>query len=110
LWDVEVPLRLRFPFESLDIPLTILVCHKKTGQKVKTIQEHTKSVNKMQLSQDGTMLISASSDHSAKLFDVRSMEVLKTYKTEQPVNSAAISPLQEHVRSACGIRIRKLGS
>jgi len=32
------------------------------------------------------------------LFDTNSLELLKTYKTERPVNSAAISPSLEHVR------------
>jgi translation initiation factor 3 subunit I len=52
----------------------------------------------MQESKDGTMLITASKDHTSKLFDVETLEVLKTYKTEQPVNSAAIAPFLEHVR------------
>jgi len=51
----------------------------------------------MQASKDGTMLITASKDFTSKLFDVDTLEVLKTYKTERPVNSAAISPSLEHV-------------
>ena len=45
----------------------------------------------------GTMFISASKDTSAKLFDVDSLECHKTYSTERPVNSASISPTQDHV-------------
>ena len=44
------------------------------------------------------MFISASKDTSAKLFDVDSLECHKTYQTERPVNSAAISPTRDHVR------------
>ncbi len=51
----------------------------------------------MQASKDGTMLITASKDNTSKLFDIDSLEVLKTYKTDRPVNSAAISPNYEHV-------------
>lgn len=43
------------------------------------------------------MFITASKDHTAKLFDAQSLMLLKTYKTERPVNSAAISPIAEHV-------------
>ena len=32
-----------------------------------------------------------------QLFDMETMEVLKTYKTERPVNSASMSPLFDHV-------------
>ena len=42
------------------------------------------------------MFISASKDTTAKLFDCDSLECLKTYKTDRPVNSAAISPIDEH--------------
>lgn len=34
---------------------------------------------------------------SMKLYDSSTLDVLKTYKTERPVNSAAISPLLDHV-------------
>ena len=48
----------------------------------------------------GTMFISASKDTSAKLFDLDSLDCLKTYQTERPVNSASISPTQDHVNAA----------
>ena len=44
-----------------------------------------------------TMLITSSKDTTAKLYDVDSLEVIKTYRTERPVNSAAISPIKDHV-------------
>jgi hypothetical protein len=51
----------------------------------------------MQMSKDGTMFITASKDYAAKLFDTDSLVCLKTYKTERPVNSAAVSPIFDHV-------------
>ena len=51
----------------------------------------------MQWNKDGTMFITASKDHTAKLFDGENLMLLKTYKTERPVNSAALSPIAEHV-------------
>jgi len=44
------------------------------------------------------MFVTASKDHTAKLFDSESLVLLKTYKTERPVNSATISPIFDHVR------------
>merc|ERR550534_3031613 len=58
---------------------------------------HQKAVSDMQMSKDGTMLISSSKDTSAILWDADTLEELKTYKTERPVNSAAISPIRDHV-------------
>ena len=43
------------------------------------------------------MFISASKDTTAKLWDMDQLENKKTYKTERPVNSAAISPNKDHV-------------
>lgn len=51
----------------------------------------------MQVSKDGGFLITASKDSTAKLFDADTLECLKTYKTERNVNSAAISPIMDHV-------------
>lgn len=33
-----------------------------------------------------------------QLFDAEKLELLKTYRTERPVNSASISPIRDHVR------------
>ncbi|XP_073961444.1 eukaryotic translation initiation factor 3 subunit I-like [Choristoneura fumiferana] len=68
-----------------------------TGKKIHSIKEHTRQINDMQLSSDGTMFITASKDQTAKLFDTSSLELLKEYKTERPVNSAALSPILDHV-------------
>ena len=60
-------------------------------------QLHKGNVMDMQLSKDGTHLITASQDMQAKLVDTESLEVLKTYAFERPCNSAAISPIYDHV-------------
>ena len=44
------------------------------------------------------MFISASKDTTARLFDVDTLECLKVFTTERPVNSASISPTKDHVR------------
>ncbi|CAG5118098.1 unnamed protein product, partial [Candidula unifasciata] len=68
-----------------------------TGQRIKGCKDHTKQINDIQPYKDQTMFITASKDNTARLFDMDSLEPLKTYKTERPVNSAAISPLHDHV-------------
>ncbi|XP_075153706.1 eukaryotic translation initiation factor 3 subunit i [Haematobia irritans] len=67
------------------------------GREVNSVNDHSAGINDMQMYKDGTMFVTASKDTSAKLFDSESLMCLKTYKTERPVNSAAISPIQEHV-------------
>nr|XP_002122597.1 eukaryotic translation initiation factor 3 subunit I-like [Ciona intestinalis] len=69
----------------------------KTGELLHSVREHTALIKDMQLSSDQMMLITASKDKTAKLFDAPSLNLMKTYKTDRPVNSAAISPIRDHV-------------
>lgn len=70
----------------------------KTGDMINSCTKgHSKQINDLQVSKDGNWFVTASKDFTAKLFDLETMEVLKTYKTERPVNSASISPLYDHV-------------
>lgn len=43
-----------------------------TGQKVQTLQGHTRNITRVKLSADGTLAISASDDGSVRLWDLRS--------------------------------------
>jgi translation initiation factor 3 subunit I len=63
----------------------------------KDTSSHDKIINDMQLSKDKTMLITASKDKTAKLFDSVDLNPLKVYKSQVPVNSAMISPRANHV-------------
>lgn len=74
----------------------------KTGEHIKTIKEHSAKINDLQKSVDEMMFISASKDNASKLFDMETMSVIKTYKTDRPVNSATLSPIREHVITGGG--------
>ncbi|KAK0085696.1 hypothetical protein PV325_004579 [Microctonus aethiopoides] len=69
----------------------------RVGKKLNSHKGHKSQINDMQFNKDGTMFLTASKDHTAKLFDSESLMHLKTYKTERPVNSATISPIYDHV-------------
>jgi len=69
----------------------------KTQKKLKLTSDHGKSISDMQASKDGTMFITSSKDHTSMLFDSDTIECLKKYVTERPVNSASLSPLYDHV-------------
>ena len=51
----------------------------------------------MQFSKDKTHFITSSKDHSALIMDADSLEVIKKFQTERPVNSASLSPLRPHI-------------
>lgn len=69
----------------------------KTRQELACVTAHKKEIRDCQLSADTYTLVTASKDHSAKLWDFETLELLKTYGTDHPVNSAAVSPLYPHV-------------
>jgi len=60
-------------------------------------KEHKKGISSIQFSADKTMFITASLDNTAKLWDTKTLEVLKTYVSDRPLNAAAISPIMNHV-------------
>lgn len=67
------------------------------GKELNSTREHMAQIQDMQMNREMTMFVTASKDTTAKLFDVETLDCLKTYKTERPVNSAAISPIYDHV-------------
>lgn len=69
----------------------------KTMKVITTSDDHSGAISDMQAAKDGTMFVTASKDTTAKLFDTETLDCLKTYKTDRPVNSACISPNLEHV-------------
>lgn len=58
---------------------------------------HQQTINDMQYNRDATMVITASKDNSAKVLDSENLHELKKFVTERPCNSAAISPIMNHV-------------
>ncbi|CAF4384007.1 unnamed protein product [Rotaria magnacalcarata] len=69
----------------------------KTQDDVRKEKPHTAQIMDLQTNRDLTFLISSSKDCTAKLFDVETLDHLKTYTTDRPVNSAAMSPIKDHV-------------
>ncbi|XP_018026808.2 eukaryotic translation initiation factor 3 subunit I [Hyalella azteca] len=65
----------------------------RTGKNLDRRCEHSGQIDDMQLNHDGSLLITASKDTTARLWDLETFEPMKKYKTERPVKSAAISPL-----------------
>ncbi len=64
---------------------------------VESQQVHKDSVSDLQFSPDRTYFITCSRDSNAHIIDIETFKVLKTYETDSPLNSAAITPLKEFV-------------
>ncbi|KAH9279411.1 Eukaryotic translation initiation factor 3 subunit I [Echinococcus granulosus] len=66
-------------------------------ESVKSVKAHSGLITDLQVHVDGTMFISASKDHTAKLHGIYELDCIRTYTAERPVNSASISPNRPHV-------------
>ena len=71
----------------------------KTGDHIFTTKEpvHTEPPTDMQFSPDRTYFITSSKDKTAKLHASFTLETMKTYVTDTPLNSAAITPRTDYV-------------
>lgn len=69
----------------------------KTHEKKISFKHHESSINDLQRSIDGDFIITASKDCTSRLLDSRTLESLREYKTQQPVNSASISSIRDFV-------------
>ena len=72
-------------------------CRSQTGKQIAESKEHKKQVNDLQLSADQTHFVTASIDKTSKVFDSATLECLKTFSPERPVNAAVLSPIFDHV-------------
>lgn len=65
----------------------------KTGKQLAEVTAHSGDIQDCQWGPNSLTMISSSKDHTAKLWSFHEFEHLKTYTTDHPINSAAISPL-----------------
>eukprot|EP01138_Halocafeteria_seosinensis_P007113 gb/GECG01007274.1/.p1 GENE.gb/GECG01007274.1/~~gb/GECG01007274.1/.p1 ORF type:complete len:389 (+),score=43.62 gb/GECG01007274.1/:1-1167(+) len=77
-----------------------------TGECTKTVQAHNEAITSLSFNPDKTLMITSSVDMSSRLWDVKEMRCLKRYVTNTPLNTAAISPLKEHVLMGGGQEAR----
>ncbi|KDN41228.1 putative TIF34-translation initiation factor eIF3, p39 subunit [Tilletiaria anomala UBC 951] len=55
------------------------------------------TISDLQFSSDRTFFVTSSKDKSSKLIDTKTLQVLKTYPTDTPLNSASIHPSRPFV-------------
>jgi len=72
---------------------TVIIWDASNGKQLKLIQAHSTAVTGMNFSEDRMLMITSSKDMTAKLWAMDEYECVKTYKTDRPLNDAAISPL-----------------
>lgn len=72
-----------------------------TGQEIMSTKDHenghNNAITSLCFSADKSHFLTGSLDKSAKLWDTRSLTLIKTYITGRPVNAVTMSPLLDHV-------------
>jgi len=76
---------------------TIRIYDSRNGAQIKILEDHVKAVMSIAFNHNGTLFVSASKDGTARLFDADTFQLLKTYYTGRPINSASISPIKEEI-------------
>ncbi|KAJ1821741.1 translation initiation factor eIF3 subunit [Coemansia sp. RSA 2671] len=64
---------------------------------VQTAKAHDSIITDMQMWKDGTYFITSSRDMTARLFETATLEPMKIYKTDAPLNTATMTPTQDLV-------------
>jgi translation initiation factor 3 subunit I len=67
------------------------------GDVLEEEQVHSKQVNRISFNKEKTLLFTASADCTAKMVDPETLEVLKVYETDRPVNAIVPHPTKDHV-------------
>jgi translation initiation factor 3 subunit I len=71
----------------------------KTGELIQASPAHEvgMQITDIQMASDRTYFVTASKDKSAKLIETNTLRVLKTYQTDTPLNSAAITAKKDFI-------------
>ncbi|KAJ7066528.1 WD40-repeat-containing domain protein [Mycena amicta] len=70
----------------------------KSGEEIENNERaHSDVVTDLQLSKDRTYCVTSSKDKAARIHDIKTLMVIKTFTTETPLNSAALAPNRPYV-------------
>jgi translation initiation factor 3 subunit I len=60
---------------------------------------HKKKITDLQLSADGNMIVTTSTDHTARIWDIRQKQIVhkKTFRSDRPLNSASFSSKYDQI-------------
>jgi len=68
-----------------------------TGARLNQVHPHRDTITDIQFSDDRTYFITSSKDKTTTLMESNTLKTLKMYTTDTPLNSAAVTPIQDFV-------------
>ncbi|KIY51537.1 WD40 repeat-like protein [Fistulina hepatica ATCC 64428] len=69
-----------------------------TGEEIRSNERaHSDVVTDLQMSSDRSFFVTSSKDKCARIHDMKTLMVIKTFPTETPLNSAALTPNKPYV-------------
>ncbi|AFY56262.1 WD40 repeat-containing protein [Rivularia sp. PCC 7116] len=71
---------------------TIKLWNINTGNIIRTLKAHKKSVNSVAISPNGKLIASGGADRTARIWNLKTAKMLNTLDTDSKVNSVAFSP------------------
>ncbi|KAK9459391.1 WD40-repeat-containing domain protein [Lipomyces oligophaga] len=69
----------------------------KSGELIKNVPVHEKDITDLQFSQDKTYFITSSKDKTARILDTKNLKIMKTFTSDTPLNTGAITPIKDFV-------------
>jgi translation initiation factor 3 subunit I len=78
---------------SIDEEGSLFIWSAEDGSQLQHIAAHRSFCTSLSFNEDRTLLLTTSKDQTAKLWSTDNFEIIKTYKTDRPLNDAAITPL-----------------
>lgn len=75
----------------------ICVWDTKTNEPLLEKKIFDKNVTDIQMDTTYAFFVASSKDHSAKIIDANTLEVMKVFKADRPLNSVSLSPIRPHV-------------
>ena len=77
--------------------LSLMLIKPQTGELLFSEPIHSGWIMDLQWSSDRTYFITASKDKTAKVISARNLSLMKTYPSDTPLNTAAITPKKDFV-------------
>lgn len=78
---------------SIDEEGYVSVWDATNGAALHSFEAHKATCTSLNFNEDRTLMVTTSKDHTCKLWGTDTFELVKTYKSDRPLNDAAITPL-----------------